>query len=128
VAWVYSYGSINATISAMNAAGASDGGQIGDITAWGAIGGSITAAQQIGTVTSGGTVGATVAAPTMTSPVSNDASLLAGVIPDTPASVTGDVMAAVGTAHQAALDEQSQFAAAMAAVLGDIVTAGQQAA
>ncbi|MCY2966472.1 MAG: hypothetical protein NT069_23045, partial [Planctomycetota bacterium] len=94
VARVFSYGSINASVSARNDSGSSQGGRIGQVDALGDISGSIHAKQLLAEVRAGGVINASLDAPSLGNISSHDATIAAqNPVPDTPPSSTASVVA-----------------------------------
>jgi hypothetical protein len=78
---VFSYGSIDALISAPNAPGSATGGHVESVQAVGSIMGLITAADTIHYVRSGGATSASLVAPSVESSIQFDAALAAEPLP-----------------------------------------------
>ncbi len=107
---VFSYGSINAVISAENPTGSPLGGRIGSVSARGAINGLIRATHSIQTVRSGGAVNAAVVAPHVGSIVENSTSLQNMADPELPPSIKDEILNEAAEVYDEILADRQQLA------------------
>jgi hypothetical protein len=120
---IFSYGQIDATISALNPAGLSGGGHVYPIAAWGSIDGLIEAADTIHEVRSGDAVTATLIAPNVPVPIEFDASILTQYpYPATPDSVLAEVLADAAAEYALVLATKAQVADQIADLLADFAS------
>ena len=125
---VFSYGSINAVISAENPTGSplGLGGRIGSVSARGAINGLIRATHSIQTVRSGGAVNAAVVAPYVGSIVENSVSLQNMADPELPPSIKDEILSEAAGVYDEILADRQQFADDIEEAIADF--AGEKAA
>jgi VCBS repeat-containing protein len=117
---IFSYGQIDATISALNPAGLSGGGHVYPVAAWGSIDGLIEAADTIHEVRSGDAVTATLIAPNVPVPIEFDTTILTQYpYPATPDSVLAEVLADAAAEYALVLAAKAQVADQITALLAD---------
>jgi len=111
---IFSYGSINAVITAENPSGSSIGGRIGSVAARGSIDGLIRAAHSIQLVHAGQAIDAAIVAPYIGSVIENDASLGNFAYPDRPESIKAEVLAEAAAVYDEVLALREDLAEAIA--------------
>ncbi|MHC4406189.1 MAG: Hint domain-containing protein, partial [Planctomycetota bacterium] len=126
---VFSYGRIDAIITATNPSASPIGGRIGSVGAVGEIDGRIRAAEAIMVVHAGGAVTATLIAPFIGSVTELDAGMATAYqLPDLPASIEADVMAEIDPVYVQVLADRAQLAADITAVFVKLAAAKIEAA
>jgi len=117
---IFSFGTINAAITATNPSGSPIGGRIGSIGAWGPIDGLIEADHSIQLVRSGDAVSATVLAPYIGSIIEQDSTITTAYpYPDTPESIKADVLAEAQAAYDEVLAVRDELADTIDQLMAD---------
>lgn len=125
---IFSHGSVLAHIQA-GSTGASGGGNVGTIGAWGPVGGSVTATDTIAGIRSGGAVTATLNAPNVGGITEFDTSLAASTpLPNIPTSSRDELIADVAAAVAQAKSDRANTAAEIENAKTELAAARAQAA
>ena len=121
---IFSFGSIDLAIHALNPSSDPLGGNIGAISAWGPISGDFHAAASIAAIDSGDSVTATLDAPSVGTVVEQDSTIRTlHPRPDVPTAVRDAVLAEAATAYGDVLTAKGQIAAGTATLLAQYAAA-----
>ncbi len=107
---IFSYGTINAVITAENPSDSPLGGRIGSVSARESINGLIKASHSIQTVRAGGSVNAGVVAPYIGSIIENDVSLQNMADPELPTSIKDEILAEAAEVYDQVLASRDELA------------------